>query len=58
VGSRAVLDTMSKRKIPSPRRKSNPGHSVVQPVVSRYTDWAIQTKYLEGDEKLLDTKHY
>jgi hypothetical protein len=38
VGSRADLDTVSKRKIPSPRRDSNPDHPIVQPVVSRYTD--------------------
>jgi hypothetical protein len=41
VGSRAVLDTMAKRKIPSPRRESNPRTPIVQPVAQRYTDWAI-----------------
>jgi len=41
VGSRAVLDTMSKRKIPSTRRESKPDHPIVQPVASRYTDRAI-----------------
>jgi hypothetical protein len=35
------LDTMSKRKIPSPCRDSIPEHPIIQPVVSRYTDWAI-----------------
>jgi hypothetical protein len=39
-GSGAGLDTVSKRKIPSPRRESNPDHPIVQPVASRYTDWA------------------
>jgi hypothetical protein len=37
VGPSASLDTAS-RKIPSPRRDSNPDHPIVQPVVSRYTD--------------------
>jgi hypothetical protein len=38
VGPRAVLDAVVKRKIPSPRRKSNPKILVVQPVAQRYTD--------------------
>jgi hypothetical protein len=42
VGPRASLDTVSKRKIPSPCRDSNPDHPIVQPVVSHYTDRAIQ----------------
>jgi hypothetical protein len=29
------------RKIPSPRRESNPRTPIVQPVAQRYTDWAI-----------------
>jgi hypothetical protein len=32
VGSRAVLDAVMKRKIPSPRRESKPRTSIVQPV--------------------------
>jgi hypothetical protein len=36
-----VLDTVVKRKIPSPRRESNPRTPIVQPVAQRYTDWAI-----------------
>jgi hypothetical protein len=32
VGPRAVLDAVVKRKIPSPRRESNPRISIVQPV--------------------------
>jgi hypothetical protein len=39
VGSRAVLDAVVKRKIPSPRRESNPRTLSVQPVAQRYTDW-------------------
>jgi hypothetical protein len=36
---RAVLDTaVVKRKIPSPRRESNPRTPIVQPVAQRYTD--------------------
>jgi hypothetical protein len=38
VGSRAALDAVVKRKIPSHRRESNPRTPIVQPVVSRYTD--------------------
>jgi hypothetical protein len=38
VGSRAVLDAVVKRKIPSPRRKSSPDNPIVQPVASCYTD--------------------
>jgi hypothetical protein len=41
VSPRAVLDEVVKRKIPSPRRKSNPRTPIVQPVAQRYTDWAI-----------------
>jgi hypothetical protein len=39
VGLRAVLDAVVKRKIPSPRRESNPRTPIVQPVSQRYTDW-------------------
>jgi hypothetical protein len=31
VGPRACVDTVSKRKIPSPHRDSNPHHPMVQP---------------------------
>jgi hypothetical protein len=41
VGPRAGLDAVLKRKIPSPCRKSNPNHPIVQPIASRYTDRAI-----------------
>jgi hypothetical protein len=41
VGPRAILDTVVKRKIPSPRRESNPRTPIVRPVAQRYTDWAI-----------------
>jgi hypothetical protein len=41
VGPRAVLDTAVKRKIPSPRRESNPRTPIIQPLAQRYTDWAI-----------------
>jgi hypothetical protein len=32
---------VSKRQISSPRRESNTDHPIIQPVASRYTDWAI-----------------
>jgi hypothetical protein len=35
VGPRAVLDVVVKRKIPSPRRESNPRTPIVQPVAQR-----------------------
>jgi hypothetical protein len=38
VGPRAVLGAVVKRKIPSPRRESNPRTPIVQPVVQLYTD--------------------
>jgi hypothetical protein len=38
VGPRAVLDAVVKRKIPSPRRESNPRTPIVQLVAQRYTD--------------------
>jgi hypothetical protein len=38
VGPRAVLDTVVKRKIPSPRREWNPRTPIVQPVAQCYTD--------------------
>jgi hypothetical protein len=41
MGPTAVLDAVVKRKIPSPRRESNPRTPIVQPVAQRYTDWAI-----------------
>jgi hypothetical protein len=39
VGSRAVLDAVVKRKIPSPRWESNLRTPIVQPVAQRYTDY-------------------
>jgi hypothetical protein len=41
VGTRAILDTVVKRKILSPRRESNPRIPIVQPVAQCYTNWAI-----------------
>jgi hypothetical protein len=38
VGTRAVLDAVVKRKIPNPRRDSNPRILIVQPLAQRYTD--------------------
>jgi hypothetical protein len=52
VGPRAVLDAVVKRKIPSPRRQSNPRTTIIQPVAQRFTDWAITT--LEGHYWILN----
>jgi hypothetical protein len=38
VGPRAVLDAVVKRKIPNPRRESNPRTPIVQSVAQRCTD--------------------
>jgi hypothetical protein len=38
VGPRAGLDAVSKRKIPSSGRESNPDHPIVQPVASHCTN--------------------
>jgi hypothetical protein len=40
VSPRAVLDAVVRRKIPNPRRESNPITPVVQPVAQRYAEWA------------------
>jgi hypothetical protein len=53
VGPSAVLDTVMKRKIPSPHRKSNPRTPIVQPVAQRYTDWAIAALETERSASLL-----
>jgi hypothetical protein len=44
VGPTAVLNTVVKRKIPSPLRQSNPRTPIVQPVAQRYTNWAITAR--------------
>jgi hypothetical protein len=38
MGFRDILYAVVKRKIPSPRRKSNPKTPIVEPVAQRYTD--------------------
>jgi hypothetical protein len=48
VGTRAVLDAVVKRKIPSPHRESNPRTPIIQPVAQRHTDGAI-TALVEMD---------
>jgi hypothetical protein len=45
VGPRPVLDTVVKRKIPSPRRESNPKTPIFQPVAQRYTDWILRLMF-------------
>jgi hypothetical protein len=51
VGLRAVLDAVGKRKIPSPRRESNPRTPIVKPVVQRYTDWAVTAQHKQNKHK-------
>jgi hypothetical protein len=48
VGSRAVLDAVVKRKIPSPRRESNSRTPIIQPVAQRYTDTVIFIKKIKA----------
>jgi hypothetical protein len=57
VGLKAVLDTVVKRKIPSPRRESNSRTTMVQPIAQRYTDWAI-TAHTTDVFPLLFQKRY
>jgi hypothetical protein len=38
MGSRAVLEAVVKRKIPSPRQESNPRTLIVQPEIQSYID--------------------
>jgi hypothetical protein len=52
VGPRAVLDTVVKRKIPSPRRESNPRTPIVQSVAQRYTDRAITAPCKKSSNKI------
>jgi hypothetical protein len=46
MGPRAVVDAVVKRKIPSPRRESNPRTPIVQPVAQRYTHSHLQMFFL------------
>jgi hypothetical protein len=41
VGPRAVLDAVVKRKIPSPRRESNPRTPMVQPIAEDKSQTAV-----------------
>jgi len=43
VDLRAVLDAVVKRKIPSPRGKSNPKTPIVQPVAQYVTELSLLT---------------
>jgi hypothetical protein len=57
VGPRAGLDGVVKRKIPSPRRESNPRTPIVQPVAQRGTDWAI-TAQIHSHVSEIVYRHY
>jgi hypothetical protein len=48
--SRARLDSVENTKISRPHRKSNP---IIQPVASRYTDWAIPALFEYNNVKIL-----
>jgi hypothetical protein len=45
VGPRAILDAVVKRKIPTPRRESNPKTPIVQPVAQRHTELSRLLKF-------------
>jgi hypothetical protein len=47
VGPRAVLDAVVKRKIPSPRRESDPRTTIVQPAAQRYHGSYSSKVYLD-----------
>jgi hypothetical protein len=54
VGSRAVLDVVVKRKIPSPHQESNS----VQPIAPHYTYWAIMALFCHSTScKILTNYH-
>jgi hypothetical protein len=68
VGLRAVLDTVVKRKIPSPHRESNPRTPIVQPVAQEnnirldlrkigweVVDWIHLTQYSDRWRVLVNT---
>jgi hypothetical protein len=57
VGPSAVLDAVVKRKIPSPRRESNPRTPIVQSVAQRYTDWAINGSVGDYEDNINQFKH-
>jgi hypothetical protein len=52
VGPRAVLDAVVKRKIPSPRRESNPRTPIIQPVAQRYTAELLIVTHWEPESVL------
>jgi hypothetical protein len=54
VGPRAVLDAVVKRKIPSPRRESNPRTPIVQPVADNICMEMYIHDSIPGN-KLMDT---
>jgi hypothetical protein len=59
VGPRAILDTVVKRKSPSPRRESNSRTPILQPVTQRYTDWAIKAhKCWESNRNVILSFHH
>jgi hypothetical protein len=50
VSPRAVLDAVVKRKIPIPRRESNPRTPIIQPVAHRMME--IKNAYRTSSENL------
>jgi len=57
VGPRAVLDPMVKRKIPSPRRESNPRTLIVQPIAQHYDGMMEMFDVQRLKLKLIDKNH-
>jgi hypothetical protein len=55
VGSRAVLDTVVKRELPSPRQESNPRIPIVQPVAQMYLqrDDSFACQFMMNEAKTL-----
>jgi hypothetical protein len=49
VGPRTVLDAVVKRKIPIPRRKSNPRTPIVQHIAQRYESYKNRVRTCELD---------
>jgi hypothetical protein len=55
VGPRAVLDAVVKRKIPSPRRKSNLRTPIVQPIAQRYIDSFCKPRTIHPVQRCLNS---
>jgi len=47
-----------RERFPAPLRESNPDHPIVQPVASRYIDWAVSTLHVYDAESKLKNYYF